>query len=59
MKTWDKIKNNPIFNQKEKTFEEEIDEFFIKERDEYLNNISSRNSNIDNTNNIFKLKTNK
>ena len=42
LKTWEEIKNNPIFNQtlKEKTFEEEMDEFFIKERDEYLNNIA-------------------
>ena len=46
LKTWEEIKNNPILNQvlKEKTFEEELDEFFIKERDEYLNNLSDSDS---------------
>jgi hypothetical protein len=52
LKTWDEIKNNPIFNQtiKEKTFEEEMNEFFIKERDEYLNSLSDSDSSTDNIN---------
>ena len=58
LKTWDEIKNNPIFNHnvKERTFEEEMDEFFIIEREEYLNSLSDSDSSIDNINNILKSK---
>jgi hypothetical protein len=32
LKTWEEIKNNPIFNQtRERTFEDEMDDFFIEE----------------------------
>jgi vacuolar-type H+-ATPase subunit I/STV1 len=32
LKTWEEIKNNPIFNKiKERTFEDEMDDFFINE----------------------------
>jgi hypothetical protein len=61
LNTWDKIKNNPIFNQtKERTFEDEMDDFFINDRDEYLSTVHSESdSNSDNINNIIKSKIKK